>query len=475
MNKNIIFRTDSYKLNHWNQAPAGTTRNLAYLESRPGALFPYVVWVGLQAILKEKLAGRVVTRKAIEEAALLCQAHFGNDKSFNRKMWERILRKHKGRLPVRIKAVKEGSVIPTGNVLMTVENTDPKCAPLTNGLESVLTHVWYPTTVATLSHSIKDELRKGFDRSSDNPAALDFMLHDFGYRSVSSDESAEFGSGGHLSIFKGTDTVVGLMFVVTYYAELVAKSNPFEGIAFSVPATEHSIMTALGRDGETSVVRNLITEYPDGILSVVGDSYDIYNFVDVIMGKTLKTEILNRNGVFVVRPDSVTPTHPTPEAEMVWIMENLAQNFGYTTNSKGYKVINPKVRVLWGDGIDRLGIYKIVDAIIAAGFSIENIATFGMGGGLLQKINRDTQRFAFKSCWQERNGIGYDIFKCPLDKSKESKKGRIKLVKDNGKYLTVAESDPRPDILETVFLNGKIMRHQPWSEVRQLASEIWTG
>ncbi len=466
----IITQTDSYKLNHWNQYPAGTTKAYAYFESRNGAAFPYSVFFGLQAIIRKNLTGRIVTRKAIEEAAALAKAHFGNDTSFNRAMWERILRKHDGRLPLRIKAVKEGTLVPTNNVLFTVENTDDKCAPLTNGVESLLTHVWFPTTVATLSHFIKGKIRAGLEKSSEALGGLNFMLHDFGYRGVSSDESAEIGGAAHLINFLGTDTVPAILFLIDYYGK---PGQTFDGIAYSVPATEHSIMTALGRDGETSVVRKLIEDYPKGILSVVADSYDIYNFVDNIIGKVLNSAICQRDGVFVIRPDSVTPQHPTPEAEVVWILENLAKHFGFHVNTKGFRVINPKVRVLWGDGIDRFGIEKILDAVIAAGFSVENIACFGMGGGLLQKVNRDTQRFAFKSSWQERNGVGYDIFKDPLDQTKASKRGRLKLVSDNGKLTTVPESDERPDLLETVFLNGKLMRTQTLDEIRALASAAY--
>lgn len=471
---NVILQTDSYKLGaHWNMYPTGTTGNLAYFESRNGALFPYTILFGLQPILRKLLCGRVVTQKKINEAAAISLAHFGNDKAFNRTGWEYILRKHKGRLPIRIKAVKEGIKVPTGNVLLTVENTDKRCAWLTNYVESVLTHLWYPSTVATLSSCVKTVIEKYLVMSSDSLNLLDFMLHDFGYRSVTCPEAAEIGGAAHLVNFKGTDTVSSLPFIAENYPNLLDKNFPnqtrYDGIGYSVPASEHSIATSLGRDGEVAVTRELISRYPSGILSVVSDSYDIYNFVDTIIGKTLKDEILARDGVLVIRPDSVTLSHPTPAEEVLWILESLTISFGYSRNLKGYKVLNPKVRVLWSDGIDINGVEAILKAITDAGFAAENIATFGMGGGLLQKVNRDTQRFAFKSCWQERNGIGYDVFKQPIDSSKVSKKGRIKLVDDNGTLITVPESDLRNDLLETVFLNGKMMRNQTFDEVRENA------
>jgi nicotinamide phosphoribosyltransferase len=372
---------------------------------------------------------------------------------------------------VRIKAVPEGTVVGVNNVLMTVENTDDECYWLTNALESVLLHVWYPTTVATLSHFTKGVIREALTKSADSDAGLNFMLHDFGYRGVSSDESAEMGGAAHLLNFLGTDTLPAIKLLADYY-----NDGNVNGIAYSVPATEHSIMTAMGRDGETGIVRRLIQEHPTGILSVVADSYDIYYFISNIMGVILKEEIEKRQGVFVVRPDSVTSLHPTPEAEMVWIADCLWAKFGGSVNSKGYRVLNPKVRMLWGDGIDLEGIQKILNTLMENKYSAENIATFGMGGGLLQKVNRDTQRFAFKSSYQVRDGQGYNIFKQPKDVSKASKQGRLKLVRANisGDLITVDESDPRPDELHTVFLNGKLMKTFTLDEIRKNASALWT-
>jgi nicotinamide phosphoribosyltransferase len=465
---NICGKTDSYKLNHWNQYPVGTQTVYSYFESRKGALFPYTVFFGLQYILKKNLVGQVVTRKKIEQAAYLAKCHFGDEKRFNRAGWEYILNKHNGYLPIRIKAVPEGSVIPTNNVLMTVENTDEEgCGWLTNYLESILTHVWYSSTVATLSRTVKEDINAFLTATTDALGGLNFMLHDFGYRGVSSDESAEIGGAGHLVNFLGTDTVPAMFLLAKYY-----NNGNLENIAYSVPATEHSIMTALGKEGEAQVVENLLNEYPTNILSVVADSYDIYNFVDNIVGKQFKGRILARDGVFVVRPDSVDPTHPTPESLMVWIFESLWNNIGGTINAKGYKVINPKVRVLWGDGIDKTGINKILEATKAAGFSIENIATFGMGGGLLQKINRDTQRFAFKSCAQKRKGVWFDIQKQPKDVTKTSKKGKLKLIKLNGEYKTVGinEYPEYADLLVTVFENGILLKEYTLEEIRKNAA-----
>ena len=460
MNKNICLTTDSYKLNHWNQYPAGTEKVYSYFECRKGAKFAETPFFGLQYIIKNHLEGVVVTREKIENAAKLCKAHFGSEKYFNREGWEYILNSHGGKLPVVIKAVEEGTVVPINNVLMTIENTDNKCFWLTNFLETILSQVWYPITVASLSREVKVNIKEYLDLTSDG-GLLNFGLHDFGFRGASSWESAGIGGAAHLINFLGTDTVVAMEVAVNYY------NADLNGLAFSVAATEHSVMTALGKNGEEQVVENLLNEYPTGILSVVSDSYDIYNFVSNIVGTKFKDRILARDGVFVVRPDSITPTHPTPEAEMVWIMDTLWNHFGGTLNKKGYKVINPCVRVLWGDGIDIDGIKKILYAITMVGFATENIACFGMGGGLLQKVNRDTQRCAFKCSAQYRNGQWYDIQKNPKDVSKASKKGKLKLIKIYGEFETVGENDPGEDYLKVVFENGVLVKEIDFDTVRK--------
>jgi nicotinamide phosphoribosyltransferase len=463
MNKNICLTTDSYKLNHWNQYPAGTEKVYSYFECRKGAKFAETPFFGLQYIIKNHLEGVVVTREKIENAAKLCKAHFGSEKYFNREGWEYILNSHGGKLPVVIKAVEEGTVVPINNVLMTIENTDNKCFWLTNFLETILSQVWYPITVASLSREVKVNIKEYLDLTSDG-GLLNFGLHDFGFRGASSWESAGIGGAAHLINFLGTDTVVAMEVAVNYY------NADLNGLAFSVAATEHSVMTALGKNGEEQVVENLLNEYPTGILSVVSDSYDIYNFVSNIVGTKFKDRILARDGVFVVRPDSITPTHPTPEEEMVWIMENLWANIGGIINSKGYKVINPKVRVLWGDGIDIEGIKKILYSITKAGFATENMACFGMGGGLLQKVNRDTQRCAFKCSAQYRDGQWYDIQKNPKDVSKASKKGKLKLIKVDGEFETVGENDPGEDYLKVVFTNGVLVKEIDFDTVRKNAA-----
>jgi nicotinamide phosphoribosyltransferase len=452
MEKNIVTLTDSYKMTHWGQYPEGTEYVYSYFEARPGAEFDTTTFFGLQYLIKNWLEGQVVTTEKIDRAEKIAARHFGNDKIFNRARWDYIVEKYDGRLPVKIKAVAEGTVVPINNVMMTVVNTDPKCFWLTNHLETLLCQVWAPSTVASLSRATKDMFKEFLNESCDdgeNFIGLPFMLHDFGMRGVSSMESAGIEGAGHLINFLGTDTVIAMEYIEHYYGGVET--------GFSVPATEHSVMTARGREGEDDVIARLIQNHPTGIISVVSDSYDIYNCVENYYGEQFKDEILARDGKFVVRPDSGEPTEVVPR-----LLNILWDKFGGTVNNKGYKILNPKVGLIWGDGINYDGIKKVLEVTLINGFSAENLV-FGMGGGLLQKINRDTQRFAFKSSAQKVAGENWrDIFKDPIEGGKSSKRGMLKLVKDEtGNFKTVKYNDPiyegHYDYLQEVFNNGELL------------------
>lgn len=477
---NLLTKTDSYKLGHFNMLVPGTQRVHSYYQSRVGAQFNTTVFAGLQYILKEYLVGQVVTQEKIEFAAELNKAHLGANAPFNRPMWERIIRMFGGRLPLRIKAIPEGTPIPVDNVLMTVENLDDRTGPdstaaLTNALETILSHVWYPSTVATLSRETFKLIKKYLVATEGNPNALPFMLHDFGYRSATCDEAAGVGGFGHLINGLGTDTVAALEIAHDYYGA------PLNSIAYSVPATEHSVMTARGPNGEAVILDALLNKYPEGILSCVADSFNVYNFVEGYVCGQFKERILarkpdaNGNCAFVIRPDSNTKIHPQPDQQVVWILERLWQNFGGTVTPKGFKVLDKHVRVLWGDGIDKSGIETILCSAMLAGFSAENLV-FGMGGGLLQKINRDNQRFAFKCNAQKYDDTWNDVYKDTIDPSKRSKRGRHKLIRAIGAHGTVWQTVPvdfykdRQDELVTVFENGELLKNYSLADLRSNAA-----
>jgi nicotinamide phosphoribosyltransferase len=454
--RNIILNSDSYKYSQFNQYPDGTEYIYSYIESR-GGKYDETVFFGLQAFILEYLTDPI-TMDMIDEAEAIILAH---GEPFNREGWEYILNVHDGFLPVEIKAVPEGTIVPVKNILASIINTDPNCYWLTSFLETALLRaIWYPTTVATNSREIKKVILDALIRTG-TPGDIDFKLHDFGARGVSSLESAGIGGAAHLVNFMGTDTVEALLFARRYYG----ADMP----AFSVPAMEHSTVTSWGREREVDAYRNMVKKNgkPGGIVSAVSDSYDIFEAC-VLWGTELKQDIIDSGATLVVRPDSGDPA-----TVVIRCLKILETYFGVTFNEKGYKVLK-NVRVLQGDGITIDSINDILSKAIAWGFSADNLV-FGQGGALLQIVNRDDQKFAMKASAARINGDWVDVFKDPItDKGKQSKKGRLALVRnDEGELFTCRAQylDPHfeKDELETVFVNGELQRFQTFEDVRENA------
>lgn len=465
--QNILLLADAYKYSHYKLYADGTTNIYSYLESR-GGMFNETLFYGLQYFLKEYLQGPAITNENINEAEETLNGVFGKAGIFKRENFDYILNQHGGRLPVRIKAVPEGSVVPIKNVLMTIENTDPKCFWLTNFLETLLMQVWYPSTVATLSHEVRKVVERYFELTTDDDTkpAIDFVLNDFGFRGVSSVESAGLGGSAHLINFMGSDTVYASVFAKQYY-------NAQKIYGMSVPATEHSIMTLGGAGGEQAIIAHLLNAYPDGILSCVSDSYNIFNAVGELWGKAFKEQILQRKGTLVIRPDSGDPIQT-----LLKVFELLFDRFGFTTNSKGYRVLPKQVRVIQGDGIDYESIQSIYQALTSNGISAENLL-LGMGGALLQKVNRDTQKFALKCSYAEVNGQKINVQKTPMEMNergqlvqsfKASKAGRLKLIRTAAGLQTVNEKETGDDIMETIFENGEIKKTYTFEQIRRRAA-----
>jgi nicotinamide phosphoribosyltransferase len=453
---NPILATDSYKVTHWPVYPEGTEYLYSYLESR-GGKFSETVFFGLQYYIMRYLM-TPITQQMIDKAEKRFIQHFGTNVIFNRAGWEHILKKYNGYLPLRIKAPLEGSVIPTRNVLMTIENTDPACYWLVNYMETMLLKVWYTITVATLSREIKKVINRYLEETGD-PNLLPFKLHDFGYRGASSEESACLGGAAHLVNFMGTDTFGALDLLSEFYAEEMA--------GFSIPATEHSIMTALGEMGESRMMERFLQTFGQGnypAIACVSDQYNIYNACENIWGGELKQMVLNLKPTLVIRPDSGEPV-----VVVVQVIETLARKFGFTTNDKGFKVLNT-VRVIQGDGVNLESITAILDAMKVRGWSADNVA-FGMGGALLQQVNRDTQKFAIKASSIIINGRQSDVFKDPkTDTGKRSKRGRLKLYKEDGTYTTLPESEPGKDELVVYYENGRLPNEQKLADIRERAA-----
>lgn len=464
--ENLVLLADAYKYSHHKLYYPGTTNIYSYLESR-GGVFNQTVFFGLQYYLKHYLEGAVITTEKIDEAAALLPQVFGRPDVFDRSKFDYIVQQHGGRLPVRIKAVKEGSTVPVQNVLMTIEATDPQCFWLTNFLETLLMQIWYPCTVASLSREVRQVVQRYYDdtASASSQAGVEYVLNDFGFRGVSSVESAGLGGAAHLLSFRGSDTLQGSVFAKRYYGA--------EGmVGLSVPATEHSICTLLGEEGELEIFKHVLDTFPTGIVSCVSDSYNIFRACAEYWGEELKAQILSRDGVLVIRPDSGDPVFT-----LLKVFDILFEKFGFSINDKGYKVLPPQVRVLQGDGIDLQSIHAIYGALKVNGISAENLV-LGMGGALLQRVDRDTQKFAFKCSWAEVNGKGVDVQKQPVELDshgdlrpsfKKSKAGRLKLVRTDDGYKTVGESElpELKDELETVFENGVILRDESFTGIRE--------
>jgi nicotinamide phosphoribosyltransferase len=454
---NLILNTDSYKASHWVQYPKGTEQVYAYVESR-GGKFDTSVFFGMQMWLKKYLS-KPITIDNVIEAQEFWAAH---GEPFNASGWIDIINKHGGYLPVEIRAVAEGTPVTAHNVLATITNTDPAAYWLPSYLETqMLRALWYPTTVATISWHCKQIIKAAIDKSSDDPNQLAFKLHDFGARGVSSHESAEIGGLAHLVNFLGTDTMEAVVAARRYYNERMA--------GFSIPAAEHSTITSWGRDGEADAYSNMV-HYFGGkgkMVAVVSDSYDIYNATENIWGDLLQSEVLQSGATVVVRPDSGDPIRVPVE-----IIEILSRKFGYTVNSKGYKVLNPAVRVIQGDGINIDSLPKIINWLIGSGFAIDNLA-FGMGGGLLQHCNRDTLKFAMKTSAVKVDGEWRDVYKDPIgDHSKQSKRGHLALTVrhsvNGSEFMTVPESSVGmlDNLLQVVYRDGKLLNEIDFEEVR---------
>jgi len=462
---NLLTDTDSYKLSHWEQYPSGLKGMMSYFESRGGE-FETCTLFGLQYLLHSVLSKRITT-EMVDEAAAFSAAH---GEPFNRDGWMRIVTELDGKLPVRIRAIPEGLNVPVGNAILTIESTDPETAWVTNYIETLLVRLWYPSTIATTSRESRKVIAKYLDLTADDPEAeIAFKLHDFGARGVATLEQSRLGGAAHLLSFVGSDSIEGIRFANHYYDSKMA--------GFSIPAAEHSTITMWGREGEFDAYENLVKAYlyravhPPGtpkMAACVSDSFDIYNAIENgWCGERLHRLVRDSGGTMVIRPDSGDPVEV-----ILKCLEIFERKLGMEKNSKGYKVLPPYYRLLQGDGIDRPMTERILAAMASAGYSASNVA-FGSGGGLLQKVDRDTQKWAFKCCAAEIEGRGLvDVRKDPVtDPGKRSKGGRLDLVARDGGFETIVlgtnEIAAAGSVMNTVFEDGEVLFHTTLEECRE--------
>lgn len=422
--RNLLLMSDSYKVSHWKQFPEGTDFASYYIESRGGK---YDTMMVAGTAYLNKVLSQPITKEDVEEAKEFYNKHFGKD-IFNYDGFMKLVEEHNGNLlnVVKILAIPEGRVVPVKTPIAVVEASE-EFFWLVGFLETfILRTYWYASTVATESFEAKKIIYKHMQETSDLTGddfefTLNTRLHDFGQRGVSSGESAGIGGLSHLYNFIGSDTVEAIQLARELFDEDMA--------GISIPAREHSTTTSW--ENEDDAFENAIENFGDGVYACVMDSYDYEDALERI-GTKFKDKITSKGGLFVARPDSGNPVDVVMQA-----LESLGKNFGFDYNSKGFKVLHPSVRVIQGDGVDTQEIARILSYMKTRGWAAENVA-FGMGGGLLQHMDRDTLKFAMKCSYIEVDHVGRDVFKAPkTDPSKASKKGRLDVTIKDGKVTTI--------------------------------------
>ncbi len=460
MNTNPLLRTDVYKMGHMEQYAPGTTKVYSYLIARSDREFKEMVFFGLSYYLQEYLS-RPLTPEMGEEFLEVRKSILGSNSPGIEQKIRSLCRL--GYWPLKIKAVSEGTVLPVQNALMTITNTHPDFYWCVGFVESLLLKVWYSCTVATQSLAYRRVVDEMFDRTVGNDQFFlkPFMVHDFGFRGDSSEEGAAISGAAHLISFTGSDTVPAFKFVKDYYPD-----NSGEPLMLSVPASEHSVMCSFGRDGEIDAFRHMLSTNPTGIVSIVSDTFDVYNVLTNFC-RELREEILSRDGKVVFRPDSGNPVHvicgdPDADAQSPQgkgCIRLLDEAFGHTVNDKGFRVLNDKVGLIYGDGMYLHRYKTVLVELESMGYAASNLV-IGVGG-ILRNHSRDTLGFAIKATYVEVNGEHREIEKDPVtDRKKKSHKGMVALHSDAGKFRTVdqvsadAECDGE---LGVVFLKGDVL------------------
>lgn len=472
---NPIMRTDSYKFSHAFSYRKGVRGMFSYIEARTGGR-DIMVPVGMQIWLNEHLS-IAITAENIDEAEAFAAKH---GEPFSRASWEKVLNEYHGYMPVTIRTVPEGTPVPSGNAIVTIlcedeDMTDDVAQVLLFWIASyletqLLRAIWYPTTIASLDRNTKLELKRFYEIAGADLNFLPFALQDFGARGTTAGEQAGIGGASHTVSFQGSDTVEGVRYANFYY--------DCEMAAFSVRATEHSVACSFGLSDEDEIAyidhQLTVFEGKGNIISMVGDSKSIKRFAKHLC-TTFRDRIIHLHetlGMKVVcRPDSGDALEIIP-----MLLRMFAEAFPTTVTSKGYIKLYPGIGILQGDGIDRMSILTISGNIMVMNFSPDNIV-FGSGGGLLQKVDRDTFKFAMKASAIKLNGEWIGIVKDPeTDPGKKSKEGVLALVQNTktGELKTVRiDNAPIPegwkDAMVTVYDKGQFYNHTTLAEIRERA------
>ena len=473
-----VLYKDFYKADHRRQYPQGTEVVYSNLTARYSRLpdVDKVVVFGVQYFLKDYLIRRFnegFFNKPKEEVIRQYARRMNNGLGPNDVGTEHIAALHDlGYLPIRIKALAEGTLCPIRTPVLTVVNTLPEFYWVTNFIETLLSNVlWHPMTSATIAFQYRSLLQRFASETSDAMDFVPWQGHDFSMRGQSSFESSLVSAAAHLTCFTGTDTIPAIDWLEHFYN---ANSDK-ELVGGSVPATEHSVMCMGSKEGERETYHRLLTQvYPSGIVSIVSDTWDFWKVLTETL-PSLKSEIMSRNGKLVVRPDSGDPVKiicgdpeaPEGSPEHKGTIELLWEAFGGTTNSKGYKDLDSHVGCIYGDSITLDRAERILEGLKVKGFSSTNIV-FGIGSYTYQYVTRDTLGFAMKATYGVINGEPVELFKSPKTDNgvKYSAKGLLRVNADLTLSEGVTPEEEKEGELKTVFEDSKLIVDVSLAEVR---------
>ena len=492
---NPLFLTDGYKTGHHQQYPKGTTLVYSNFTPRSNKYGPKgcdrVVSFGQQMIMRQlhevfqkdffSQPKDQVCREMKQELSMYLGMDY--DVSHFEALYDL------GYLPIEVRSLTEGTLVPIKVPVLTIYNTHPDFYWLTNYLETILSNLmWKPLTSATIAHQYRKVLTKWMEKTDkDNAWFIDWQGHDFSMRGMDSVEAVISSGLGHLTSFSGTDSLPAIYGARKYYGA--------EGfVAGSVPATEHSVMCAGGKEDEESTFRRLLETYPKGILSVVSDTWDLWRVCTEHI-VALKEEILARDGKLVIRPDSGDPVdilcgtqifedrdhyndyemdrETILTTEEKGVIELLWDVFGGTVNEQGYKVLDPHIGAIYGDSITIERADEICRRLATKGFASTNVV-LGIGSFTYQFNTRDTFGFAMKATYCEINGEGKEIFKDPItdDGTKKSATGLLSVTRDeySGDYMLMDRVDwqtSKGGELKTIYRDGSFENTTTLLEIRE--------
>jgi nicotinamide phosphoribosyltransferase len=485
---------DFYKADHRRQYPTGTEYVYSNLTPRSTHLLP---------ILADRYDGKT-TFFGLQGFCKWFLVDCWNTEFFNKPKAD-VLRKYKRRmdtalgedsiglehiealhdlgfLPIKIKALPEGSRVGVKVPLLTIVNTDPDFFWLTNYLETVMSaELWKQCTTATIANEYRKMFEEYAVKTGSPLEFVPFQGHDFSCRGMSGIHDAKAAGAGHLTSFVGTDTVSAIDYAEEFYNADAEK----ELVGTSVPATEHSVMSMGLKESEIDTFRRLITEiYPTGVVSIVSDTWDFWKVLTEYT-VTLKEEILartpNSTGLakVVFRPDSGDPVliiagdpNATPGSpEYKGAVECLWDVFGGTETETGHKLLNERVGLIYGDSITLDRANRILDALEKKGFASANLV-FGIGSYTYQFLTRDSLGFAMKATYGVVNGEPREIYKTPKTDNglKKSARGLLRVDLVEGEYVLTDQATPDQEeggALEVVFLNGELTRETTFEDVRR--------